>query len=379
MAIESFLDEEQVVSCVDHGEYADMDMETLASLAVGGDQDAYKELARRAELAAPRTSDFNYQLRHLPGSHDQSTHGHGGAVSFGAFVPGVRRPGAGDGIPFPRKGDRAYDDLVAGSGKDNLEFGPDGEIVGWKPEVQARHDAIVAKALSGVKPVAPPAQPEAIILGGGSGAGKTSNRNSGNLEGVPPEGSGTHVDINADVVKESLPEFKNAMEGTSKAVADKAAGFSHEESAYVALRIQAAATERRMSFVVDGTGDGGIDKLASKVEFMKTSGYRVNAVYSTVPLSQALSQVTSRATHPAYAGATFGRNINLGVATDLHISVSRVLPRAIDMGLFDSVKLFDTRVRGKPVKVFDSKLGGILDADLWGEFIDKGNAPLSKE
>lgn len=379
MPIESFLDEDQIVSCVDHGEYADMDMETLASLAVGGDQDAYKELARRAELATPRTSDFNYDARHLPGLHDQSTHGSGGTVSLGAFVPGARRQGAGDGIPFPRKGDRAYDDLVAGSGKDNLEFGPDGEIIGWKPEVQARHDAIVAKALSGVKPVAPPAQPEAIILGGGSGAGKTSNRNAGTLEGVPPEGSGSHVDINADVVKESLPEFKNAMEGTSKAVADKAAGFSHEESAYVALRIQAAATERRMSFVVDGTGDGGIDKLGGKVEFMKTSGYRVNAVYSTVPLSQALSQVTSRATHPAYAGATFGRAIDLGVATDLHISVSRVLPRAIDIGLFDSVKLFDTRVRGKPVKVFDSKLGGILDADLWGEFIDKGNAPLSKE
>lgn len=90
MAEESFLPEDQIPSCVDHGPYDQMPMGVLASLAVGGDAVAFAEFSRRA-AQGERSPDVNYELRH-PGHGDQSVHNphKGGAVPAGGgeWTPG---------------------------------------------------------------------------------------------------------------------------------------------------------------------------------------------------------------------------------------------------------------------------------------------------
>lgn len=67
-------------------DYSSYDLIELFQLAKQGDEGAAAELSRRS---APRTSDFNYELRH-PGHGDQSTHNpHKGAA---AYAPGAWKP-----------------------------------------------------------------------------------------------------------------------------------------------------------------------------------------------------------------------------------------------------------------------------------------------
>jgi hypothetical protein len=86
MITESFLPEDQIPSCVDHGPYDQMPMGALASLAVGGDEKAYAEFSRRV-ARGERQVDYDYELRH-PGHGDQSVHNPHKGAGAGAFVPG---------------------------------------------------------------------------------------------------------------------------------------------------------------------------------------------------------------------------------------------------------------------------------------------------
>ena len=89
MVDESFLPEDQIPSCVDHGPYDQMSMGVLASLAVGGDAVAFAEFSRRV-AQGERHLDFDYELRH-PGHPDQSVHNpHKGSSS--AYAPGAWKP-----------------------------------------------------------------------------------------------------------------------------------------------------------------------------------------------------------------------------------------------------------------------------------------------
>jgi predicted ABC-type ATPase len=329
-----------------------------------------------------RAAKFNYDARHLAGSHDQSTHGKGGGGSgLGVYVPGQRRPGAGDGTPFPKKGTRAYDDFMAGSAGQHVRTGPDGEILGWTPERQALHDKIVAEHVLGVKPV--DGQAEFVMMGGGSGAGKTTVLRKGGSEELPTDPKGSHVMINADEIKTGadgktgIPEFRERVMGTDQVAGKGAAAFVHEESAFLAQRVQAAAIERNQNILLDGTGDSGVGKLAAKVDVARQNGYSTKGVYVTIPTDMAVSRVASRGAKPALPGANFGRVVPEAVTRDIHISVSRVFPEAVNSKVFDVVELWDNTTT--PKLVYASKRGGVLDAGLWDAFTAKGNEPLSSE
>jgi len=368
-------------TCIDPLNYAELEFEHLVSLARAGDELAFEELTRRVE-SEPRTSDFHYDARHLAGEHDQSTHGRGGGGSgLGVFVPGQRRPGAGDGTPFPAKGTRAYSDFMAGSAGQHVRVGPDGEILGWTPERQALHDKIVSEHVLGVKPVE--GQAEFVMMGGGSGAGKTTVLRKGGSEELPTDPKGSHVMINADEIKTGadgktgIPEFRERVMGTDPVAGKAAAAFVHEESAFLAQRIQAAAIERNQNILLDGTGDSGVGKLAAKIDVARQNGYSTKGVYVTIPTDMAVSRVASRGAKPVFEGANFGRVVPESVTRDIHISVSRVLPEAINSKVFDVVELWDNTTT--PKLVYSSKRGGVLDAGLWNDFVGKGNEPLSSE
>ena len=368
-------------------EYADMTIDELLTIAKS-DAKALAEILARAEkerlleASLSRTSDFNYELRHPGGGHDQSSHGrHGGGSGLGVYVPGQRRPGAGDGTPFPKKGTRAYDDFMAGSGGQHVRVGPDGEILGFTPERQALHDKIVAEHVLGVKPV--DGQAEFVMMGGGSGAGKTTVLRKGGSEELPTDPKSSHVMINADEIKTGeggktgIPEFRERVTGTDPVAGKGAAAFVHEESAFLAQRVQAAAIERNQNILLDGTGDSGVGKLAARIEVAKTNGYSTKGVYVTIPTNMAVSRVAARGAKPVFEGANFGRVVPEAVTRDIHISVSRVFPEAANNKVFDALELWDNTTT--PKLVYSSKLGGVLDSGLWNDFVGKGNEPLSSE
>lgn len=234
----------------------------------------------------------------------------------------------------------------------------------FTPERQALHDSIIKKFLSqdeSGNPVqrSPEAHPTYSVLGGGPATGKTNLVNSGALNGL----SGANpVMINADEMKNELPEYKDGVANKDP----HAALFAHEESSYLAKRLQAAAIENHYNMTLDGTGDNTPQSMMKKIGAARNAGYQVNGVYATVPSDMAVDRAMTRA-------AKTGRNVPEHVIRSTHKSVSQVLPQISDQ--FDNMKLFDTSTRDiKPVA--SQKKGGKLqihDPQGWSDFVNKGN------
>jgi hypothetical protein len=223
-------------------------------------------------------------------------------------------------------------------------------------ETQSRHDKIVAETI-GVKPNGeqtipsqPPGEATALLQGGGSRTGKTSFEDQ-HPELFPEKGSAVKSDV--DAVKQVLPGYD-----------PQAPSFVHEESSWVGKRIQAAAIERNQNLHVDQTGNSAWGTRVAQVDTLKQNSYTVDAVYLTMPLSNSLE-----------INAKSSRFVPIESVMDNHAKVSQIVPRAASEGLFDSLQVWDTRVQGSAVQIFSSSGGGVLDAGLWAEFVEKGNAP----
>lgn len=318
------------------------------------DEAAMLEVDRRFPAVPTRSSDFNYELRHPGGGHDQSTHGRGGGATgygLGAPIPGARRPGAGD----VRLSAADVESFKGGSLEKHIVDNGDGTF-SFDAETQARHDKIVAETIGvdskGVQriPSQAPGEAVATLQGGGSRTGKSSFEDQ-HPEMLPNPALTVKSDV--DIVKQSLPGYD-----------PKAPGFVHEESSYLGKRIQAAAIERNQNLHVDQTGNSAWDTRVAQVGALKANGYQVNAIYMTMPLAKSLD-----------INAKASRSVPIASVMTNHKMVSQIVPRAASEGLFDSLQVWDTRVQGSAVQIFDSRAGGILDTSLWAEFVEKGNAP----
>jgi hypothetical protein len=326
-------------------DYGELGFEQLLRMALSGDAEAGTEVDRR--VASTRTTDFQYDARHLAGLHDQSTHGSGGgATGYGLGAPtlGIKRGGAGD-IRISAADVEAF---KGGSLDGHIVDHGDGTF-SFDAETQARHDKIVADAVLHV-PSQPPGTAVATLQGGGSRTGKSSFEDQ--HPEMLPDGK-TTVKVDVDAVKTTLPGYD-----------PKAPGFVHEESSYLGKRIQAAAVERNQNLHVDQTGNSSWEARVAQVETLKANDYQVNAIYMTMPLATSLK-----------INATASRVVPVAAIMANHRSVSQIVPRAASTGLFDSLQVWDTRNKGAAVQIFSSENGGILDVSLWDEFVAKGNAP----
>lgn len=287
-------------------------------------------------------------------------------------MSGTKREGMGD-IP-----------LDPGSVKDMLTPGREGDTTAarylvqaadgswsWTPERQALHDQIIEHWLThdteGKNPVTRNrvANPVYNLLGGGPAAGKSTMVNEG---GIPELTAENPVMINADEMKGELPEY-NAL----NARGDKAsATLAHEESSYLAKRLQAAAFERGYNATLDGTGDGSVAGLKKKIDAARAAGYQVNGFYVTVPTDVAVVRSVAR-------GIKTKRVVGEHILRATHVSVSQILPQAFKE--FDNVQLFDST--NALTKVMSYKRDGdvqeILDQGLWDSFTAKGTEDATRE
>jgi predicted ABC-type ATPase len=249
--------------------------------------------------------------RHLQGKHDQKAHGSGGKSTG---IPGE----AGQGN-IKITSDMAAD-FQGGSAAPHLRQNQDGSYE-FTPERQALHDKIVSDAVSGVPTSADPTY---YVMGGGPAAGKSTMLKDSKVS-IPSKDKA--VQVNPDDVKEKLPEWDRMQGDTNRAA------YTHEESSYIAKRIQAAAFETKRDVVADGTGDSSVSSMSNKIKKARDANYRVVGNYATVPTQVAIDRANAR-------GARTGRYVPESVIRGTHAGVSDVLPKIVSQ--FDEVNLFDT-------------------------------------
>lgn len=226
----------------------------------------------------------------------------------------------------------------------------------YTPERQALHEAIIAKYMAGTTPVE---SPTALILGGGMGAGKTTL--------VEAEGlaKGNTVDVNADKIRDDLPEYRRDASGKAPA----STAFTHEEASDIAKELTTRAIDGKRNLTLDGTGDTTLQKLGGKVATMRAGGASVVAEYVTTSVAEAQARADER-------GAKIGRFVPPTAMAEAHRAVSTIFPEAIRQGLFDKARLWDTSgPRGsRPVLVASAqgKNVTIHDQAKWESFLAKG-------
>lgn len=157
-------------------------------------------------------------------------------------------------------------------GKDIIEYHP-------------VRDALHAQAVDDVTADAPRglAKPKAIILGGLTAAGKSTFVDS-LKEHVDMK---DYVNINADEMKEKLPEYngENAI-------------MVHEESSHMAKRATQAAMSNRQNLILDATmgteghqEDGG---MVGQIKRLKDQGYDVQVMFMDVDVETSVHRSMNR-------------------------------------------------------------------------------------
>lgn len=251
---------------------------------------------------------------------------------------GGSAPGKGTG---DFQGEKANPD-----GKDTMEqyMNPDGT---WTAERQALHDKIIAHFFQGKTPVD---DPVSYMMGGGPASGKSTLLSLG-LVNIPENS----VLAAGDEIKAMLPEYDNG----------KQAPFVHEESSYLSKIIADKASDEGYNVILDGTGDGGIRSVSSKVEMMGGRGQEVVGIYVTVDTETAVQRSISRAKQT-------GRYMPESVLRENHRGVSAVFPWILSSAVFDRVELYDTN--GDTPKLIVKGTGNdiqILDQGAYNKFLDK--------
>ena len=277
------------------------------------------------------------------GADGRFASGGGGGASM--VAPSTNpRSGMGD-IPLDES---VVGDMQGGSAAPHIVKDANGNYM-FTPERQALHDKIIKESLDGVPSSSDPTY---VMMGGGPAAGKSSVLGSGQLD-VPKD----TVEINSDLIKEKLPEWKTA--------GDARASFTHEESSYLAKRTQAAAFERKQNVLLDGTGDTSPASMNKKIDAARNAGYKVEAHYVTLPTELAVKNAKIR-------GDKTGRYVPEEFIRATHAGVSQTFPAIAHK--FDKVKLYDTSVQGKPRLIFSGTKGvsDVIDPKAYNDFLAKG-------
>lgn len=225
------------------------------------------------------------------------------------------------------------------------------------PERAALHDEILDDFVEGavVKP-----SKTLQLVGGGPASGKGTAIGSGQVN-LPTKAVG----VDADAIKAKLPEFQVA----SAAKDSNGAAFVHAESSKISDKLLTRAKNDGLDTILDGTGNGSLDKLKRRVQPFKDAGYRVQADYVTVPTDVAVERAFKR-------GQETGRFVPESVTREIHAGVSKTFPQAARADLFDEVRLFDTDVAfgDAPFLIYERVDGveRIVDQTKWEAFLAKG-------
>ena len=254
---------------------------------------------------------------------------------------------------------------------------PDGKLT---PEREAVHKQIIDDILHG-KTGEPSGQGTLRMMGGGASSGKSSALNSGLIPRFKDE---HHITVDPDQIKKMLPGYKELAQQTPDA-----AGIYHEESSALAKRLYKVALEEGINVTYDGTGNNSPSSVLKKVNQAREKNYKVEAVYMTLPIDEALRRNQKRyedgvKKYESGKSDEPPRRPDPDVVKKIHRSVS-------DVGIetaphFDTIRVYDNNVamgekprliaKGGSGKGLRS-VGGKNKKQLLQEFCDKGNKSWS--
>lgn len=257
-------------------------------------------------------------------------------------VPDQERPGMGD-----LNVNDFYKDFTRDPSSAATYLEPDGHGgVRFTAERQAFHDQIITDYTEGV----PRSDDRTVhMLGGGGGAGKTTMIKSGQIA-VPSTDEREAVLVNADEMKNELPEYEAMREAGNK----DAARFVHEESSYLAKRLTKAAMENGQDILVDSVGVN-----LKVVDQARAIGYDVHGYYAFLPNPEdAVDRAVERFKKT-------GRMPPPEVIREAHARVPQVFPVAAEK--LDSIVLYNTSTRD-PNLVAHKDVGGELVIDDQAEY-----------
>jgi chloramphenicol 3-O-phosphotransferase len=152
---------------------------------------------------------------------------------------------------------------------------------------------------------------EAVLYSGGPASGKSSL-----LKRLGPTKADGFVELNPDMVRELLPEYR---EWTSAGDPD-AALLTHDEASMIAARAADVAIRLGKSIVIDAVGKDDRGQFSSKIRRLLDLGYAVTIRYATVAVEVAREREARRA-------AETGRTVPPEVLTEGHREVSRAFTR----------------------------------------------------
>ena len=236
-----------------------------------------------------------------------------------------------------------------------------GRVRYWSLGRVRLHDTIIKNRMAKATPVD---QPVSYMMGGGPASGKSSVRIAGKVK-IPKN----HVLVDPDDLKKPIPEYNRLLEKGNT----KAASIVHEESSFLSKSLMDAGVKDSKHVLLDGTGDGGLDSLTKKVARLRKGGRKIVANYVTVDTEVAVQRNIARALNPKKKRGLVPESY----VKEVHQKISRIVPRAIENGLFDEFALWDTNLAGKVrlVAKAEGKNLTIVDKKLWKRFLAKGRTP----
>lgn len=199
-----------------------------------------------------------------------------------------------------------------------------------------------------------------LFLAGATASGKTSALGlPENAEVLPPDA----VHIDPDEIKAMIPEYVQMVRAKDR----YAASGVHEESSDIAKRLRDEAVSRGLNMIVDGTGDSGSGKFASKMTAAKAEGYDVHVFYVNAPVEVALERAVTRAQRT-------GRWVPESEIRTQHEQVSARFPeirKLVEDGTINDIKMFQTEAA--PVLMASGGNGSfnVHDPALLDEFVAK--------
>ena len=220
------------------------------------------------------------------------------------------------------------------------------------------HDDIISSYLGGTNTKSN----YVYMLGGAPANGKSTLVDSGLLP--HPQGS---LVIDPDRIKSMIPEYKKMVESGDKSLVAAAANFVHEESSLIGKKIQNQAFSRGIATVLDGVNDGSFEKVAEKVSKIRgLSGKRIRADYVSLDTDLSLKLAMVRAEKT-------GRIVPESYIRSCNSDISKLIPKAIEHGIFDELYLWDTNINGSPrlvLKMIDGELS-VEAMNLYKSFLSK--------
>ncbi|MCI1763625.1 zeta toxin family protein [Heyndrickxia oleronia] len=179
--------------------------------------------------------------------------------------------------------------------------------------------------------------PDSFLLGGGSAAGKSTIGSYFLAQYREETGHMTLID--ADVIKEHLPEFRQMANENPLEAAD----YVHEESSDIASKLLMRCIAEKRSFMYDGTMKN-LDKYKEIIEALKQRGYKVSAIVVDVPLDVAKERAKIRL-------EADGRFVPESVIVESHSKVASTFREIKD--LLDEYMVYDNSIQ--PFELIASK------------------------